>query len=141
MLSSVRFQWLETEGSADVRVILIAVFALLAGCASAFAKLYSEIPQYKGQNIDALVDRIGYPESQLFVSGRVVYTWTTASTVQTIERPNPPYVALLPPQTFASRSEPEIMSLRFPCKLQVDTDGTGTILNLSWVGKPGSCAP
>jgi hypothetical protein len=124
-----------------VRVILIAVFALLAGCVGAYAKLYSEIPQYKGRKIDALVDRIGYPESQSFISGRVVYTWTTASTMQTIVRPMAPYVALLPPQTFATSSEPETTSLHFPCTLQVDTDGTGTILNLSWVGKTGGCAP
>jgi hypothetical protein len=125
-----------------VRRILLAAAALLTGCASAYAELYSEIPQYKGQKIDALVDRIGYPDSQTFVSGRVVYTWVTASTVQTVSRPTPaPDIAFLPRQYFATSSEPETVSLHFPCTLQVDTDGSGTILHLSWEGKPGSCAP
>jgi hypothetical protein len=125
-----------------VRRILLAAAALLTGCVSPYAQLYSEIPQYQGQNIDALVDRIGYPDSQTFVSGRVVYTWVTASTVKTVSRPMPaPDVAFLPPQYFATSSEPETVSLHFPCTLQVDTDGSGTILHLSWEGKPGSCAP
>jgi hypothetical protein len=115
---------------------------LLVGCVGSYAKLYSEIPQYKGQKIDALVDRIGYPDSQTFVSGRVLYTWTTASTMQTVVQPTPaPPVALLPPQFYATSSEPEMTSLHFRCTLQVGTDGAGTILDLAWVGKAGTCAP
>jgi hypothetical protein len=125
-----------------VRRILLAAAVLLTGCVSPYAKLYSEIPQYKGQNIDALVDRIGYPDSQDFMSGRIIYSWTAASTVQMVSQPVPaPEVAILPYQYFARSSEPETVSLHFPCRLQVDTDGSGTILDLSWEGKPGSCAP
>jgi hypothetical protein len=125
-----------------VRRILLAAAALLTGCLSTYAQLYSEIPQYKGQKIDALVDRIGYPESQTFMSGRIVYTWTTASTVQMVSLPMPaPDAVFLPHQYFANSSAPETTSLHFPCTLQVDTDGSGTILRLSWEGKPGSCAP
>ena len=128
-----------------MKPFVIVASTLLTGCVGTFARFYSEIPQYKGRKIDALVDRLGYADSQTFVAGRVVYIWTTASTVQVNSWPNPggpaPPVALLPPQYFEGRSEPESTSLHFRCPLQVDTDGTGTILSLSWVGKSGSCAP
>jgi hypothetical protein len=87
------------KGNANVRLIPIAVGALLTGCVDTYARLYSEIPQYKGQKIDALVDRIGYPDSQTFVSGSIVYTWTTASITQMDLRPiqAPPVGAPGPP--------------------------------------------
>jgi hypothetical protein len=125
-----------------VRLILIASGALLTGCVDTFAQLYSEIPQYKGQNIDALVDRIGYPDSQTFSAGRIVYTWTTASGMQMDLRPmQAPPVGALPTPILASSSGPETMSPHFRCNLKVDTDVTGTILHLSWEGKASSCAP
>jgi len=122
--------WSDRSLNANVRLILIAAGALLTGCVDTFAQLNSEIRQYKGRNIDALVDRIGYPDSQTFVAGRIVYTWTTPSIIQTDL------------QTMqAPRSWPETTNLHFRCTLQVDTNGTGTILDLSWEGKPSSCAP
>jgi hypothetical protein len=132
----------ETKGHANVRLILIAAGALLTGCVDTFAQFYSNIPQYKGKNIDALVDRIGHPNSQTFIAGHIVYTWTTASTMQMGLRPmqGPPLGAPSTP-ALVSSSEPETMGLHFRCTLQVDTDGSGTILQLSWEGNPGSCAP
>jgi hypothetical protein len=88
------------------------------------------------------VDRIGYPDSQTFVAGRIVYTWTTARTMQMDLRPmQAPPMGGPPTPILATGSGPETKSLHFRCTLQVDTDGTGTILHLSWEGKPGSCAP
>ena len=126
------------------RLHLALIFAtvLLTGCVDKFAQFYSDIPQYKGQKIDALIDRIGYPDSQTLAAGRVVYTWMAASAVQMDLRPMqaPPIGAPYTPFHPVS-SAPEAVNLRFRCTLQVETDGTGTILRLSWVGKPGDCAP
>jgi hypothetical protein len=68
----------QNRGQTNVRRMLLAAAVLLTGCVSPYAKLYSEIPQYQGRNIDALVDRIGYPDSQTFMSGRIIYSWTAA---------------------------------------------------------------
>jgi hypothetical protein len=125
-----------------MRVTAIAAGLLLCGCVDTFAQLYSQIPQYKGRNIDALVDRIGYPDSQSYIAGRVAYTWTSASTVQPDLRliQAPPVGAPSTP-ILAVRSVPETVKTHFRCLLQVDTDGSGTILDLTWKGKPGDCAP
>jgi hypothetical protein len=88
------------------------------------------------------VERIGYPDSQSFIAGRVVCTWTTASTIQTVSWPTPsPPVLTLPTPYYSNHSETETRTLRFPCTLRVDTNGSGTILQLSWEGKARSCAP
>jgi len=125
-----------------VRLTLIAAGALLTGCVDTFAQFYSEIPQYKGQKIDALIERIGYPDSQILTAGGIVYTWTAASTMQRDLRPMqaPPVGAPITP-VLATSSAPQAMSLHFRCTLQVDTDGTGSILHLFWEWEPGGCAP
>jgi len=134
--------WSDRSLNANVRLILIAAGALLTGCVDTFAQLNSEIRQYKGRNIDALVDRIGYPDSQTFVAGRIVYTWTTPSIIQTdLQTMQAPPTGAPAPPVLATRSWPETTNLHFRCTLQVDTNGTGTILDLSWEGKPSSCAP
>ena len=123
-----------------MKLILLAAGTLLIGCVDTLDRLYSGIPQYQGRNIDALVDLIGYPDSQKFIAGRVVYTWTAASTEQMVLRPTPAVPMGAPGgPAFANRSEPEVVTLRFRCPLQVDTDGTGTILQLVWEGPRGSC--
>jgi hypothetical protein len=125
-----------------LRVVLAAAGALLAGCVSTLDQFYSEIPHYNGQKLDALIDRIGYPDSQTLGARGVVYTWTPVSATQRDLRPMqaPPVGA---PETppLATRSGPEPISVHFRCTLQVDTDGTGTILHIAWDGKPGSCVP
>jgi hypothetical protein len=137
----------EISRIANLAVVLaLATATLLSGCVATFAQLYSDIPHYKGRNIDALIDRIGYPDSQKFINGRVVYTWTPASTVEPELRPMhaPPAGAPVgAPGTAiqATSDQPETLILHFRCTLQVDTDGTGTILSLSWKGEPRSCAP
>jgi hypothetical protein len=126
-----------------MRLTPIAMGALLTGCVNPFAQFYSEAPQYKGQNIDALVDRIGYPDSQTFVTGRIVYSWLPKSTVQqdSGSMQAPPAGAPDSPLPLATRSGSQTENLHFRCTLQVETDGSGTILHLSWEGKNGSCGP
>ena len=123
-------------------MLFIAACTLMLGCADTFARFYSETQQYKGKNINVLLDRIGDTDSQTFVGGRVVYTWTPVSPRQ-LESPAlqaPPEGAPEPPLPVAT-AQPDDLYLHFRCELRVDTDGAGTILSLRWEGNPGSCAP
>jgi hypothetical protein len=116
-----------------VRLIILAAGALLIGCVDSFSQLKSEIRQYQGQKIDALIDRIGYPESQTFTSGGIVYVWTTANSMQMDLGPIQTRSAeIFHGPILATVSAPEAMNLRFRCALEVATDGAGTILHLSW---------
>ena len=107
-----------------MRLTLIAAGALLTGCVDKFAQFYSDIPQYKGQKIDALIDRIGYPDSQILTAGGIVYTWTAASTMQRDLRPMqaPPVGAPITPVLATSSAPRAHEACMFRCALQVDTD-------------------
>jgi hypothetical protein len=125
-----------------VRLMILAAGALLIGCVDSFSQLKSEIRQFQGQKIDALIDRIGYPESQTFTARGIVYVWTTADSMQmdlgpiqsrSVENSRGPILATV--------SAPEAMNLHFRCPLEVATDGAGTILHLSWDQDRGGCGP
>jgi hypothetical protein len=125
-----------------VALFMCVAGAVLTGCANTFAQLNSEILKYKGRKIDSLIDRIGYPDSQIFSAGGVVYTWTpTNSTPMDLPPIQGPPAGAPHTPILATITAPEAMNLRLPCPLQVETDGAGTILHLSWEGKGGGCVP
>lgn len=126
-----------------VRMMVIAASALLAGCVDSF---YSDVAQYKGRNIEALIGRIGEPDSQTFIAGHVVYTWPATNSGQpahsfSMHAPpaGAPGAADNPLQP--SSIQPGDVTPHLRCALKVDTDGAGNILSLTWQGQPGSCTP
>jgi hypothetical protein len=125
-----------------VALLVCLAGAVLSGCISTFAQLNSEILTYKGKKIDALIDRIGYPDSQIVSAGGVVYTWTPTNSTQTDLAPlqGPPAGAPHAPM-LATITAPDAANLRLRCPLQVQTDRAGTILQLSWQGQGDGCAP
>jgi hypothetical protein len=125
-----------------VRLIVPFTGALLIGCVDSFSQLKSEIPQYRGQKIDALIDRFGYPESQTFSAGGIVYVWTTDNSRQMDSGPiKTQSVEIFHGQILANVSAPVAVNLRFRCALEVATDGAGIILHLSWDQEHGGCGP
>lgn len=56
-------------------VITVCLTGLLCGCASVGDELRARLQTYNGQNIQAVIDRIGYPTSQQKILGDTVYTW------------------------------------------------------------------
>lgn len=89
-----------------LRLILIAV--LLAGCAS--ASLRDRLEPYRGQTIQALIPKLGYPTSQQIVLGDTVYTFAFHN----------------PANDFA-------------CSVQVATDAAGLIKDFHGAGNNGGC--
>ena len=126
----------------EVRLTLIAAGALLTGCVDAFSQLRSEVLQYQGQKVDALIDRIGYPDDQTLTAGGVVYTWTTTESMQVDLQPTHTVsVDASDGPIISTTRVPGAVNLHFRCPLQVETDRAGTILHLSWERQGGSCAP
>lgn len=122
--------------------MILATAALLTGCVDALSQLKSEVQQYQGQKIDALIDRIGYPQSQTFTAGGILYTWTTANGMQMDLGPiQARSVDTLHAPILATAIAPQAMDLHFRCALDVATDRAGTILHLSWDHKRGGCGP
>jgi hypothetical protein len=122
--------------------MFLAAGALLTGCVDAFSQLKSDVQQYQGRKIDALIDRIGYPESQTLTAQGVVYAWTTADGMKMDLGPiQARSVDSLHAPILATTSAPEALNLRFRCTLEVATDRAGTILHLSWDQKRGGCGP
>ncbi len=126
----------------DVKLMILAMAALLTGCVDALSQLKSEVQQYQGQKIDALIDRIGYPQSQTLTAGGIAYAWTTATGMQMDLGPiQARSVDTLHAPVLATASAPQAVDLHFRCTLDVATDRTGTILHLSWDHKRGGCGP
>lgn len=121
---------------------ILVAGALLTGCVDSFSQLKSEIRQYQGQKIDALIEHIGYPDSQTFTAGGIVYVWTTVTSMQMDLGPLQARSldAFHGPILTPVRA-PEAMNLRFRCALEGATDGAGTILHLSWDQKRDGCGP
>ena len=125
-----------------MRLIILITGGLLIGCVDSSSQLKSEIPRYRGQKIDALIDRIGYPEGQTFDAGDIVYVWTTDNSMQMDSGPNRTRsVEIYHGSILATVKASEPVNLRFRCALEVATDGAGTILHLSWDQEHGGCGP
>lgn len=59
-------------------LLLTAIAALVAGCASSGSTITAQWPRLKGQPLQAAIDRFGYPQGEQSIAGAKVYTWSTS---------------------------------------------------------------
>lgn len=121
-----------------MKYVLMAVL-LVAGCTS-FGVFDEKLPGYVGKPIDALVERIGYPNREQTIMGRKAYIWNTSeqysSIVPTISTTTG-YVGSTPisTQTTAFSSSTDTLS----CSIRVFVDSTNRITRYEYNGNNGTC--
>jgi|GEM_PF-3192580 len=95
------------------RMFLLVVIALaLPGCVG--DRLRETLEAYKGQDIDTVVAKLGYPTEQREMLGRTIYTWKTGN--------------------------PSGQGLGgFFCNLDIVVDQSNRIDRGSWQGNNGGC--
>jgi hypothetical protein len=57
--------------------LVLPLLPMLAGCADTFQNLNTGLAALKGQPIEAAIDKLGYPDSQLNIRDQVIYQWST----------------------------------------------------------------
>jgi hypothetical protein len=119
---------------------LAAAAVLLSACADPIAALDNELDAFRGKNINALSDRLGYPASQDFAKGKIVYTWNTsrrALSDSDVEQVS--VESMTTGRYFTPSNTPETTNQIYYCSLEVTTDGASTITNLHWSGDRDGC--
>jgi hypothetical protein len=121
-----------------VRVPIIPVALLLAGCASSATQRDSELDRFKGQDIHVLLSRLGDPQRQDVISGDTVYLWSASKPVQSI--PTTPAIAIQSgAATSVTAPPPVVRNMQMTCTLAADTNASGKILQLRWSGDRNAC--
>lgn len=121
---------------------IFAATALLCGCVDAFTQLNTELPTFVGQNVRAVVQRIGYPDDQREIMGDTLFTWSTnhhstmylpTTTTTTGNVGGTPYYATT---TGGSQAIP----MNFHCMIRIAVNNDGIVKNTQWSGNRGGCA-
>lgn len=56
-------------------IFLIVFIGVLVGCSGNLKHINKGLTNLRGQHINSLINRIGYPDSQRMIAGRKLYTW------------------------------------------------------------------
>lgn len=104
-----------------MKIAVIAIAALLSGCAT--AHLNSGLQKAIGQPVDVLVGAWGYPEAQREMMGKTLYVWSNDAGAVALP--------LYGGGAFAARLQ---------CQVQVAVDIQRIVTSYQWSGNNGGCA-
>jgi hypothetical protein len=88
--------------------IVVALGLLLLGCVG--TQMENAMQPFIGQNVSAVVSKLGYPTDKREMLGHTIYTWKTGN-----------------PQTYY-------------CNLDVVVDASDNVTSRTWDGNNGGCA-
>ncbi|HEV2704028.1 MAG TPA: hypothetical protein VGV09_20550 [Steroidobacteraceae bacterium] len=131
------------KNTASKIIVLITAGTLLSGCVDPVAVLNSELGAFKEKDISALTARLGYPASQDFIAGAIVYTWSTSQAAQSDQQSTRAtmgaMIGMWNGEPLFATDGPEIANPYSYCTLKVTTNAASTITNLHWNGDRDGC--
>lgn len=119
-----------------ITVLLLAL--LTSACAT--RHLTQGLQGLVGQNIQAAVARLGYPNGQREIMGDTIYVWSinrnvvlpmTNTTTSSGVVGGTPY--------YGTTSSPGFMPMQLACTVQIATTPDGTIKSFQWEGNEAGC--
>jgi hypothetical protein len=107
------------------KIAALVVAALgLPGCVP--QRMDEGLQALAGQNIQAAVAKLGYPDSQRTMLGDTIYIWSTRG-------PGGAVAVAISPTMGA------VLPISFNCTIQIATAADGTIKQTQWTGNPDGC--
>ncbi len=122
------------------RVILALIAALgLTGCVA--QNLNDGLKGLMGQNIQAAVARLGYPDGQRTMLGDTIYVWSSNhSAVIPLTSTNTTVGTVGSTPVYGTTTSTEWVPANYNCTIQIATDDAGTMKRYQWNGNMGGCA-
>jgi hypothetical protein len=105
-------------------VVIVLVTFGLTGCVP--QRMNDGMQSLVGQNIQAAVAKLGYPDTQRTMLGDTIYIWSTSSQGGALA------VAMSPTMSA-------VVPLNFNCTIQIATTSDGTIKQAQWSGNADGC--
>jgi hypothetical protein len=113
---------------------------LLSGCVAPGPPIESGLKTLIGQDIHAVIQRLGYPASQRVIAGDTIYTWSTSRHVEMDLPSTSTTTGNVNGEPFsATTTGTETMHLHFHCTIEVATGADGRVKSTQWEGNRGGC--
>jgi TonB family protein len=128
-----------------LRVLAITFATILLSSCVTFDRINRGVNGLLGENIDDVVDTLGYPTDRRDFEGRTLYVWGNAQDLtlympQTMQTTGNIYGAN-GSATYTSNTTYNVpTNLHFQCTLILDVDSKGTVQRAQWSGNRGGCA-
>ena len=119
---------------------LIALLTAIGLCGCVAQHLNQGLEKLTGQNIQAAVAMLGYPDGMREMMGRTIYIWhTSQNTVLPITTFNNSYGTIGNVPLFGTTTGTEFVPTNLNCTIELVTDSHETIVNWKWSGNMSGC--
>lgn len=129
-----------------MRIVIgaLATALLCAGCVS-FSGIDAGVHSLLGQNVDQVVDRIGYPTEQREFEGRKLYVWSNSQNYtmylpQTSQTTGSVYGAGGYANYNSTTTYNAPMPLHYECTVILEVGADHIVQREQWHGNLGGCA-
>jgi len=117
----------------------MALCLFLALVLSTCAPVRDVLPPVEGQPLSAIIARLGPPDSQQHVDGRIAYVWTVETRAPATPVPSTRVsYADGRPNTIDTLSYPDPPRME-RCTLRAFVDGAGNVTSTDWQGSNAGC--
>jgi TonB family protein len=125
-------------------VALVFASLLLSSCVT-FDRINRGVNGLLGENIDDVVNTIGYPDDRRDFEGRTLYVWGNAQDLtlympQTVQTTGKIYGTNGSAAYTSNTTYNVPTNLHFQCTLTLEVDSKGTVQRAQWSGNRGGCA-
>jgi hypothetical protein len=122
-------------------VLLIAIFALTAGCA--IKRLEKGMDSLLGQPVNSLIAKIGFPTEEKVVAKRKIYVWQISSTHLSTNTQTSTYSGTVgtKPVYGTATTYGGTTAMPVSCKLTVEVDSDEKIIYWIGEGSEFGCGP
>ncbi|MFI4985894.1 MAG: hypothetical protein ACHQF3_00475 [Alphaproteobacteria bacterium] len=120
-------------------VLALITVLCLTGCVA--QNINDGLNGLMGQNIQAAVARLGYPDAQRTMLGDTIYVWSSnhsAALPVTSTNTTVGTVGTMP--VYGTTTSTEWVPVNYNCTIQIATDADGTMKHYQWSGNMGGCA-
>jgi hypothetical protein len=119
-------------------IVLVFIVFGLSACVA--RNMNDGLQGLVGQNIQAAVARLGYPDGQRTILGDTIYVWSSNHSgvlPMTTMSSTSGMVGTMP--VYGSTTGTAFVPVSFNCTIQIGVDANGTIKNYQWSGNNAGC--
>ena len=122
----------------------IFMVLFLPSCFNTFGALESGLDSHQGQSLTSLINKIGYPTSQMNIAGRKLYVWHSSQTVSysmpTTSSTSGTVYSWTSSGMYSGSSTVWVpTTANYQCKITVEVDDSDNIINNTFEGNIGGC--
>lgn len=126
-----------------MKTLLVLAVLLLSGCTALVGRaLEQRMQPMIGQDIHAVIQRLGYPAGERVIAGDTIYSWSTdRHQAMTLPSTSTTTGNVNGEPFYATTTGTQTTDWHYECLIEVATGTDGRVKSFQWQGNAIGCAP